>query len=79
MIQRQVYSGQARTAEEANRRNRMDATTDADILADLKGWLNQLVADAPHRQGQLPEIEINYLRRAIEEIERLRAAEKRQS
>jgi hypothetical protein len=46
----------------------------ADILADLKSWLEQLVADKPHRHGQLPEIEIDYVRRAIEEIERLRAA-----
>ncbi len=48
-----------------------------DILQDLKSWLAQLVADAPHRRGQMPEIEIDYVRRAIEEIERLRAAEKK--
>jgi len=32
-------------------------------------------ANKPHREraGELPEIEINYVRRAIEEIERLRA------
>jgi hypothetical protein len=76
MFQRQGYTQPARTNEEANRRNRMDATMGADILADLKSWLAQLVADAPHRHGHLPEIEINYVRRAIEEIERLRAAEK---
>jgi hypothetical protein len=46
----------------------------ADILADLKIWLEQLVADKPHRHGELPEIEIDYVRRAIEEIQRLRAA-----
>jgi hypothetical protein len=48
----------------------------ADILEDLKSWLTQLVQDAPHRtrRGELPEIEITYVRRAIEEIERLRAA-----
>ena len=48
----------------------------ADILDDLKGWHAQLVEDAPHRRGQLPEIEIDYVRRAIEEIERLRAEKK---
>jgi hypothetical protein len=48
-----------------------------DILADLKSWHEQLVADKPHRHGALPEIEISYVHRAIEEIERLRAAEKR--
>lgn len=46
----------------------------ADILDDLKSWLAQLVADKPHREraGELPEIEIGYVRRAIEEIEHLR-------
>ena len=44
----------------------------ADILEDLKGWPAQLVKDAPHRSGGLPEIEIAYVRRAIDEIERLR-------
>lgn len=49
----------------------------ADILDD-KSWLAQLVADKAHRErgGELPEIEIGYVRRAIEEIERLRAAGK---
>lgn len=46
----------------------------ADILDDLKSWLAQLGKDAPHRGGELPEIEIGYVRRAIEEIEKLRAA-----
>jgi hypothetical protein len=50
----------------------------ADILDDLKSWLAQLVQDAPHRKqrGELPEIDINYVRRAIEEIERLRVGAK---
>jgi hypothetical protein len=50
----------------------------ADILEDLKSWLAQLVADKPHRErtGELPQIEIEYVRRAIEEIERLRATVK---
>jgi hypothetical protein len=47
-----------------------------DILEDLKNWLAQLVADAPHRHGELPQIEINLITRAIREIERLRAASK---
>ncbi len=71
---RQAYSEPARTNEEANRRNRMvTALDESDILDDLKSWLRQLVADAPHRHGELPEIEINYVRRAIDEIEKLRA------
>ena len=44
-----------------------------DILDDLKSWLAQLVKDAPHRHGELPKVEINYLNRAITEIESLRA------
>jgi hypothetical protein len=46
----------------------------ADILDDLKSWLAQLVKDKPHREhaGELPEIEIDYVRRAIAEIGRLR-------
>jgi hypothetical protein len=50
-----------------------------DILDDLKSWLAQLVEDRPHRErrGELPEIEIGYVSRAIAEIERLRAAEKK--
>jgi hypothetical protein len=46
------------------------------IPSGLKSWLAQLVADKPHRHGELTEIEIGYVSRAIEEIERLRAAEK---
>lgn len=42
-----------------------------DILDDLKGWLAQLVKDAPHRTGELPEHEIDFVKRAIKEIERL--------
>jgi hypothetical protein len=46
-----------------------------DILDDLKSWLVQLVQDEPHRRarGELPGIEIDYVNRAIVEIERLRA------
>ena len=44
-----------------------------DILKDLKSWLAQLVEDAPHRKGEWPEFEIDLVKRAIEEIERLRA------
>ena len=49
-----------------------------DILADLKEWLAQLVAESSHRQSadELPEIEIDKVKRAIQEIERLRAIEK---
>jgi hypothetical protein len=49
-----------------------------DILDDLRNWLVQLVADAPHRvkMGEAPQVEIDLVRRAIEEIERLRAVEK---
>jgi hypothetical protein len=48
-----------------------------DILTDLKEWLEQLVADKPHREraGEQPGVEIGRVRRAIEEIERLRAAQ----
>jgi hypothetical protein len=44
----------------------------------LRNWLVQLVADAPHRvkMGEAPQVEIDLVRRAIEEIERLRAVEK---
>jgi hypothetical protein len=45
-----------------------------DILDDLKGWLAQTVQDAAHRKGELPAIEIGYIRRAIAEIDRLRKA-----
>jgi hypothetical protein len=47
-----------------------------DIVADLKSWLAQLVADAPHRKGELPEIEIDLAKRAINEIESLRSTTK---
>lgn len=45
-----------------------------DILDDLKSWLAQLVKDKLHRDraGELPEIDIGYVSRAVEEIERLR-------
>jgi hypothetical protein len=50
----------------------------SDILDDLRSWLTQLCADAPirERMGEAPKVEINLVRRAIEEIERLRAIEK---
>ena len=44
----------------------------ADVLEDLKSWLAQLVKDAPHRHGELPENDIDLVKRAIAEIERLR-------
>jgi hypothetical protein len=47
-----------------------------DILDDLKSCLAQLVKDAPHRKGELPEIEISLINRAIAEIERLRARQR---
>jgi hypothetical protein len=43
-----------------------------DILKELKDWRDQLVRDKPFMLGQLPEVEIDLLNRAIEEIERLR-------
>jgi hypothetical protein len=48
----------------------------SDILADLKGWLAQLVADKEHREraDEKPDAEIDFVKRAIEEIEQLRAA-----
>jgi hypothetical protein len=47
----------------------------SDILAELKDWLGQLIADKPHREhGELPTVEIDLVKRAIAEIERLRAA-----
>jgi hypothetical protein len=53
----------------------MSTDTDTDILDDLKTWLTQLIADKPyHEHMGEPEMEIEYVRRAIEEIERLRAA-----
>jgi hypothetical protein len=56
-----------------SRRTKARGLMSADILADLKSWRDELIGDKPHRQGELPEIEIEYLRRAIEEIEKLRA------
>jgi hypothetical protein len=41
-----------------------------DILDDLKSWHDQLEKDPPHGTAQM---EIDILRRAIREIERLRA------
>lgn len=43
------------------------------ILDDLKSLRDQKAKDAPHRAGELPEIEIDLLDRAIKEIEHLRA------
>jgi len=48
----------------------------ADVLADLKNWLAQLVTDAPHRHGEDPKQDIDLVNRAIVEIERLRAEKK---
>ena len=47
----------------------------SDILAELKQWLEQLIEERPHREarGELPNIEIDLLNRAINEIEELRA------
>lgn len=46
-----------------------------DILDHLKSWRSQIVQDKRHREaaGELPEVDIDYLDRAIAEIERLRA------
>jgi hypothetical protein len=46
-----------------------------DILEELREWLAQLVSDKSKRAGELPDIEINLVKRAIQEIERLRATE----
>jgi hypothetical protein len=46
-----------------------------DILEDLKSRHNQLVKDALYRKGELPQSDINLVKRAIREIERLRAAQ----
>jgi len=48
----------------------------ADVLADLKSWLAQLVKDAPHRHGELQQHDIDLVNRAIVEIERLRGEKK---
>jgi hypothetical protein len=50
-------------------------STEPDIVEALKSWRDQLYREAPllRSQGQLPEIEIDLINRAIEEIERLRA------
>jgi hypothetical protein len=46
-----------------------------DILEDLKKWLALLlVTDDPHRKGEFLQHEISLIKRAIMEIERLRAA-----
>jgi hypothetical protein len=46
-----------------------------DILEDLKKWLTLMsVTDDPHRKGEFLEDEISLIKRAIMEIERLRAA-----
>jgi hypothetical protein len=44
-----------------------------DILQDLKDWHDQLVKDTPHLTGL--EDDKKLLKRAIAEIERLRAAQ----
>jgi hypothetical protein len=51
----------------------------ADILADLKSWLDQLHKDRPHLEarGGLPEIDIGKIERAITKIESLEAENKR--
>lgn len=74
-----MINGALRTPNyQQNFRRTREAMSD-DILDDLKSWLAQLVEDRPHRErrGELPEIEIGYVSRAIAEIERLRAAEKK--
>lgn len=48
----------------------------AEVLDDLKSWLAQLVKDAPHRRGELPQHDIDLVKRAIAEIERLRSEER---
>jgi hypothetical protein len=45
-----------------------------DILVDLKIWLERFHADAPHRQGRMPEINIDLVIGALAEIQRLRVA-----
>jgi hypothetical protein len=49
-------------------------TQHSDIADDLGVWLAQMVKDAPdrHRAGELPQIEIELVQRAIVEINRLR-------
>jgi hypothetical protein len=49
---------------------------DGDILAELKHWLGRLIEERQHREtsGELPDIEIDLVNRAINEIEELRAA-----
>jgi len=48
---------------------------DGDILAELKHWLGRLIEERPHREasGELRDIEIDLVNRAINEIEELRA------
>lgn len=43
-----------------------------DIVEKLKAWREELIKKAPHGVGEKPEIEIEMLREAIEEIQRLR-------
>ena len=48
-------------------------TQHSDIADDLGVWLTQMVKDAPDRRaGELPQIEIELVQRAIVEINRLR-------
>jgi hypothetical protein len=49
-------------------------TQHSDIADDLGVWLAQMVKDAPDRRraGELPQIEIELVQRAIVEINRLR-------
>ena len=53
-----------------------NSTMGDDILADLKMWLGRLQQDGGHRVGALPGFEVCYVRRAIDEIDRLRQAAK---
>lgn len=43
-----------------------------DIVEKLKAWREELIKKAPHGVGEKAEIEIEMLREAIEEIQRLR-------
>jgi hypothetical protein len=47
---------------------------DDTVVEDLKIWLVQLVADAPHRKGELTKIDIDLVKRpAINEIDKSKA------